>query len=463
MKPSLRMNLSQHLNLTPQLQQAIRFMQLSTIDLKQEIQNIIESNPMLEAISEITEDEPQSNKEENEELNDIQWAQLFSSHNRMTGTDKNDYNLENLYSTTTTLRDHLQWQLNLTHMTDIDRVIGTTIIDAINDDGYLSQTLSEIHDSLYHKQQPIQMKEIEVVRHIIQNFDPVGCGSINISDCLQIQLKYLAEKIPYKELSETIIADDMEYLAHHNYQQLMKKYQVNEEVIHQVLSNIQKLYPKPGSLIFQNVTQYVIPDLLVKKRGGIWQVYLNPDTLPKLSINSQYAGLIKKVKNKSDSAYLKHHLQEAHWFLKSIQSRQNTLLNVAKCIVEYQQDFLEHGEEAMKPLILNDVAQKLGLHDSTISRATTQKYIHTPKGLFELKYFFSNQVGTSNGDEYSAKALQAILKKIIAEEDRKKPLSDNKIVALFKEKGIEIARRTVAKYREVMGIPSSHERKLFNY
>lgn len=461
MKPSLQLSISQQLTLTPQLQQAIRLLQLSTLDLQLEIQQIVESNPMLEATpnEEKEESRPENEKQSQEEFADFQWSQLYTSQNKRTSFDDTDFNYENLYCATTNLQDHLRWQLDLTPMSDIDRVIATSIIDAIDDDGFLTQTMLELYASLDSEAHPLDIEEIDVVRHRVQHFDPVGCASKNLAETLLVQLEQLPETNDELELAKRIIRTDIELLGQHNYRQLMKNHQVNENSLDKVLQIIQRLNPKPGSLIHQGITEYIIPDIIVKKIEGEWQVVLNQNTLPRLSINNHYASLIQRADNSADNQFLKNNLQEARWFLKSIQSRQETLLKVAQCIVEYQQEFLEHGDEAMKPLILNDVALALDMHESTISRVTTQKFMHTPRGVFELKYFFSSHVTTSSGGECSSTAIRAVIKKLIAAENRKKPLSDSKIAQLIGDQGIQVARRTVAKYREAMGIAPSNERK----
>ncbi|KTD17356.1 RNA polymerase factor sigma-54 [Legionella jordanis] len=461
MKPSLQLNISQQLTLTPQLQQAIRLLQLSTLDLQQEIQQVVESNPMLEILPSEEKEElrSQESKLMQEEFNDFQWAQLYSSQHKRSNFEELDFNYENLYCTTTNLLDHLRWQLDLTPMSDVDRVIATAIIDAIDDDGFLTLSLNELHSSLDSEAHPLDFEEIEAVRHRVQHFDPVGCASINLAETLLVQLDQLPDSSGDIALAKRIIQEDIELLGQHNYRQLMKNYQVNEATLDRILQIIQRLNPKPGSLIQQSTTEYIIPDVIVKKIDGIWQVTLNQSTLPRLSINNHYASLIQRADNSADNQFLKNNLQEARWFLKSIQSRQETLLKVAQSIVEYQKDFLEHGEEAMKPLILNDVAQALDMHESTISRVTTQKFMHTPRGVFELKYFFSSHVATASGGECSSTAIRAVIKKLIAAENRKKPLSDSKIAQLIGEQGIQVARRTVAKYREAMGIAPSNERK----
>lgn len=459
MKPSLQLSINQQLTLTPQLQQAIRLLQLSTVDLQQEIQQIVESNPMLESTPNEEKDESRTeNKQNQDEFADFQWSQLYSNQNKRTNFDDIDFNYENLHCTTTNLQDHLRWQLDLTPMSDVDRVIATSIIDAIDDDGFLTLPLTELHTSLDSDSHPLDLEEIEVVRHRLQHFDPVGCASNNLAETLLIQLEQLPDNAEV-DLAKRIIRNNIELLGQHNYRQIMKNHHANETSLDKALQIIQRLNPKPGSLIQQDVTEYIIPDITVKKIENVWQVALNPNTLPRLSINNHYASLIQRADNSADNQFLKNNLQEARWFLKSIQSRQETLLKVARCIVEYQQDFLEHGDEAMKPLILNDVALALDMHESTISRVTTQKFMHTPRGVFELKYFFSSHVTTVTGGECSSTAIRAVIKKLIAGENRKKPLSDSKIAELIGGQGIQVARRTVAKYREAMGIAPSNERK----
>lgn len=462
MKPTLQLSIGQHLTLTPQLQQAIRLLQLSTIDLQQEIQLIVESNPMLEATPNEEKEEPglNGNQENNDEFADFQWSQLYNNANKRTNFDDNDYNFDNLHCTTTNLQDHLRWQLELSPMSDVDRVIATTLIDAINDDGFLTMPMEDIYASLNSEDFPLDLDEIEAVRHRIQLFDPVGCASSTLAETLLIQLEQLPLDTGHLKIAKKIIVEDIDLLGQHNYRQLMKNHQINEKIVDEILQIIQRLNPKPGNLIHQDITEYIIPDLTVKKVDNQWKVYLNQNVLPNLTINNQYASLIQRADNSVDNQFLKNNLQEARWFLKSIQSRQETLLKVATCIVDYQKGFLELGEEAMKPLILNDVASALDMHESTISRVTTQKFMHTPRGVFELKYFFSSHVNTDAGGECSSTAIRAVIKKLITAENRKKPLSDSKIADLIAAQGIKVARRTVAKYREAMGIAPSNERKI---
>ncbi len=460
MKPSLQLSIGQHLTLTPQLQQAIRLLQLSTLDLQQEIQLIVESNPMLEATSsEEKDDSRNSEQQQHDEFIEFQWSELYQNSSKNTHVGDNDYNFDNLHCTTTNLQDHLRWQLHLATMSDIDRVIATSIIDALSNDGFLNIPLTELHASLNSIEHPIDFDEIEAVRHRVQLFDPVGCASINLAEALIIQLEQLSIETPHLELTKRIIHESIDLLGQHNYKLLMKNHQINEKQLEEILRTIQGLNPKPGHLIHEDITEYIIPDLTVKKINGTWRVLLNQDALPRLTINNHYASLIQRADTSADNQFLKNNLQEARWFIKSIQSRQETLFKVAVCIMEYQHAFLELGEEAMKPLVLNDIALALDMHESTISRVTTQKFIHTPRGVFELKYFFSSHVNTQAGDECSSTAIRAVIRKLIASENGKKPLSDSKLALILEEQGIQVARRTVAKYREAMSIAPSNERK----
>jgi RNA polymerase sigma-54 factor len=454
MKPSLRINVGQQLTLTPQLQQAIRLLQLSTQDLQQEIQCQLESNPMLNAT--ITEEEEGLHQEENE-FADFQWSNLYVNQTKKYQFNEDIHNYDNLSCTSFNLQDHLRWQLEFTPMTNIDHAAALAIIDAIDEDGFLTLSLDELRETLNGL---LSCTEIDVVRHRIQHFDPLGCGAMNLADALLFQLAHPPTDTPLLLLTKKIIKENLALLGKHNYQQLIKIYHIDEIMLDKVLNIIQHLNPKPGSMFNQRKPEFVIPDLNVKKIGHAWRVEHNPNTLPHLSINSYYSSLIRRTNNSIDQQFLKSNLQEARWFLKSIKSRQETLLKVARYIVDYQKGFLEYGEEAMKPLTLDEVAHALGMHESTISRVTTQKFIETPRGLLELKYFFSNSVPTVMGGGCSSVAIRAVIKKLIAKENCKKPLSDSKIVRLITDQGINIARRTVAKYRETMGIASSSERKM---
>lgn len=493
MKQSLQLRLGQQLTMTPQLQQAIRMLQLSTLELQLEIQQALESNLMLEEADEYEEyesgteegvseesvnEQPTETSAESEldypeeqgptendaipdELPvDSVWDDIYDSTQASSApSSDDDRGFEYGDTSTESLREHLLWQMQLTPLSDTDTQIAEAIIDAINDDGFLSVSLEDLLGGLQQQvSEEIELDEVEAVLHIIQNFDPAGVAARDLRESLLLQLKALPDDTPWLEEAITLLNQHFELLAGRDYTQLKRVLKLSEEQLTQVTRLIQALNPRPGSQVSNSRPEYVVPDVIVKKVKGSWRVELNPDAAPRLRINHHYASLIKQM-NSSDSTTLKNHLQEARWFIKSLQSRNETLLRVATSIVEHQRDFLDEGEVAMKPLVLHDIAEELGMHESTISRTTTRKFMHTPRGIFELKYFFSSHVGTASGGECSSTAIRAMIKKLIAEEPPKKPLSDSKIADILSKEGINVARRTVAKYREAMAIPPSNERK----
>lgn len=338
-------------------------------------------------------------------------------------------------------------------------MIGLAIIEAVNPDGYLSCTLDDLFVSLQTQLEELEVEEVKVLQHRVQQFDPVGCGCSDLKECLLVQLRQLPSTAPHFRNAEKLITLHLESLGNRDYARVMRRTKLKEEQLREAFSLIQSLNPKPGSTIDQKDAEYVIPDISVRKVKGRWTVDLNSDALPKLRINNNYASMVQRANNSRDNVFMKNHLQEARWFLKNLQSRNETLMKVASQIIAYQQEFLEKGDEAMKPLVLADVAGAVGMHESTISRVTTNKYMHTPRGVYELKYFFSSHVSTTEGGECSSTAVRAHIRKIIAEEMPCRPLSDNKMVAILGEQGIKVARRTIAKYRESMNIPPSNERK----
>lgn len=483
MKPSLQLKLGQQLAMTPQLQQAIRLLQLSTLDLQQEIQEALESNPLLdveepmddfagadnttaneekEASADVAEPEPQDSSEliEKSEISaeleiDTTWDDVYSANTGSTGIALDDDAPVYQGETTQTLQDYLLWQLDLTPFSDTDRTIAMALIDAIDDYGYLTQSLEEILENFHDEE--IELDEIEAVRKRIQQFDPLGVASVNLQDCLLLQLATYPADTPWLDEAKTLLSQYIDQLGNRDYKVILKEAKLKEEELRDVLQLIQQLDPRPGSRIASEHAEYVIPDVSVFKEHGKWIVTINPDSVPRLKINQQYANLGRG--NSADSNYIRTNLQEAKWLIKSLESRNETLLKVAKCIVEHQRDFFEYGEEAMKPMVLNDVALAVDMHESTISRVTTQKYMHTPRGIFELKYFFSSHVSTDNGGECSSTAIRALIKKLVAAETPAKPLSDSKIAALLADQGIQVARRTIAKYRESLGIAPSSQRK----
>ncbi|MGB0732792.1 MAG: RNA polymerase factor sigma-54, partial [Pontibacterium sp.] len=360
-----------------------------------------------------------------------------------------------------TLQDHLNWQLNLTPMSDLDRLIATSIIDGVNPDGYLTVTLEDIHQHLCEDEgiEELELTEVQAVLNRIQQFDPAGVAARDLSECLSIQLMQLPKETPWRAQALNVVQNYLKLLGAHDYRQLMRKARLKEPQLQQVIALIQEQNPKPGASISTETAEYVIPDVIVTKQQDVWQTRLNGDVAPKLQINNGYADLVKRADNSEQNVYLKNHLQEARWFIKSLQSRNETLLKVAKEIVRRQEGFFEHGEEGMKPMVLHDIAEAVEMHESTISRVTTQKFMHTPRGIFELKYFFSSHVNTSDGGAASSTAIRALIKKLVAAENTAKPLSDSKIAAFLEDQGFKVARRTIAKYREAMNIPPSNERK----
>ncbi len=480
--------------MTPQLQQAIRLLQLSTLDLKQEIQDALDSNLMLETEEEgNSRDEANSSEQAaNERLNgesakeakgndannekeidgeannmpeelpvDSGWDDVYDSalppSSGLASKESGDSDYLAQRRSASTLYDHLTWQLNLTPFSEIDRGIAFAIIDGIDEDGYLRVDLEEILTSLDDEE--IEMDEVEAVLHRIQQFDPPGVGARNLQECLQIQLKQLPEPHPNQNEALRLVTDYFDLLAQQDHQQIKRRLKIDDATLSSINQLIRSMVPRPGSLVAESEPQYVIPDVFVSRKNGTWLVELNGEATPKLRVNAEYARLIRRADNSDDNNYLKNHLQEARWFIKSLMSRNETLLRVATKIVELQRGFFEHGEEAMKPLVLRDIAEALELHESTISRVTTQKYMHTPRGTLEFKYFFSSHVSTAGGGECSATAIRALIKKLIAAEKPNKPLSDNKLANILADQGIKVARRTVAKYRESMAIPPSNERK----
>lgn len=499
MKQSLQLKLGQQLTMTPQLQQAIRLLQLSTLDLQQEIQEALDSNPMLEMeelgessndadtekssdsdtspadtdttaeVSKNVENDTESTAdgEWSEEIPqdlpvDTSWDDVYESSGPTlpaSNYDSDDSDFESRRGVTETLYDHLMWQLNLTPISERDEIIAMAIIDAVEPSGLLGSSIADIFEGLETNLEELEIDEVVAVQHRLQQFDPSGVCSENLEQCLLVQLAQFSSDTPYLDAAKQIVEHYLPLLGSRDYRQLMRKTRLKEPELAQAISLIKSLNPHPGDAIESRETEYVVPDVFVEKRDGRWMVELNPDIAPRLRINSDYASLVKRADSSRENTFLKNNLQEARWFLKSLQSRNETLLKVATCIVEKQRGFLEYGAEAMKPLVLHDIAELVEMHESTISRVTTQKYMHTPQGIFELKYFFSSHVSTDSGGECSSTAIRAIIKKLVAAENAKKPLSDSKITEMLADQGIRVARRTIAKYRESLNIPPSNERK----
>ncbi|GAB4344703.1 MAG: RNA polymerase factor sigma-54 [Gammaproteobacteria bacterium] len=482
MKQSIQLRLGQQLTMTPQLQQAIRLLQLSTLELHTEIQQALDSNLMLEAEedsesgadSDAVAEQGKGNGEASVERTlpsepaeipnelpvDSAWEDVYDTGGAgYSAGDSEEREFEIPADSGESLHDHLRWQLELTPFNETDRAIATVLIDSINEDGYLGCTTEEVLAALEDEHGEIELDEVEAVLHRIQNFDPPGVACRNLGECLHLQLKQLAPDTPHRDDAILLVTEHLDLLGGRDQQTLLRRSRLSEEALRNAMDLIRTLNPRPGSAMPGPAPEYIVPDVVVRKIDGAWRVELNPETTPKLRINRQYASMIRRADNSADNTTLKSHLQEARWFLKSLQSRNETLLKVASCIVERQQQFLEYGEEAMKPMVLRDIAEAIDMHESTVSRVTTRKYMHTPRGIYEFKYFFSSHVSTVNGGECSATAIRALMKKLVAAENPAKPLSDNKIASILSEQGIKVARRTVAKYREALNIPPSNERK----
>ncbi len=479
MKPTLQLRLGTSLTMTPQLQQAIQLLQLSTLDLRQEIQQALESNPMLELDEEYesldvaeTQDKSEiSTSETNSEIPeeyplDSDWSDLYQDHagsltSSGSGSSSEDGPDFDRNTSVESLQDHLRWQLAMTDLDARERQMAESLIDAVDGAGYLSMSLDELVDGLRGQGLPgLKASELEQVLLRLQQFDPTGVFARDLRECLLLQLALLPDDLPLLAQARRLVRQFLEALGNDDRKLLKRRLSLDDDELDHVIRLVRALDPRPASAWGEPASDYVIPDLLVRHTRHGWQVELNPEALPKLRIQPEYAALIKRADKSADNTFLKDNLQEARWLMKSLSSRNDTLLKVGREIMARQIDFLEQGEEGMKPLILANIAEVVEMHESTISRVTTQKYIHTPRGVFELKFFFSSQVGGSgNGDAHSSTAIRARIRKLISEEPARKPLSDSRLVDLLASDGIEVARRTVAKYREAMGIPSSSERK----
>jgi RNA polymerase sigma-54 factor len=486
MKQTIQIRLGQQLTMTPQLQQAIKLLQLSTLDLQREIQDALESNLMLENADEADatltgEDEDQLTRQRADEARidaevrpddsampsdlptDSDWADTFDTGNiglasSSVRTDgSSDYDLFATQSRPQTLHDHLAWQLNLARFGPRDTAIAEALIDAIDADGYLRLDLDDLPGIV--GDDSLEPEEIAAVLHRIQSFDPSGVGARDLRECLLLQLRQLDVDTPGRDDALRICDRYFNALGRNDLDDLRRRTRLGDDDLRVALSLIRSLSPRPGTAVAEVRTEYVVPDVLVRKVSGNWLAELNPETTPSLRVNASYAKLIQRSDPSPGNSCLRTHLQEARWFIKSLASRNDTVLRVARKIVELQQGFFEHGEEAMRPLVLRDIADALELHESTISRVTTQKYMHTPRGTLEFKYFFSSHVNTASGGECSSTAIRAFIRKLVAAETPSKPLSDNKIAGILADQGINVARRTVAKYREALGIPPSNERK----
>ncbi|MDA8115351.1 MAG: RNA polymerase factor sigma-54 [Acidithiobacillus sp.] len=471
MKQGLELKLGQHLAMTPQLQQAIRLLQLSTLDLQQEVQSMLESNPLLdeetgddgggpvpETLEPPSEDRQLDLAAEDtlpDELPvDSQWDDVFDLGTSGSGSaaDEDLPDFESRNSHSQSLQDYLRWQADMTHFSPDERNMAELIIDAIDERGYLAESLEELAVNMN-----VQEDALLAVLLRVQDFDPPGVGARDLSECLLLQLKQMVEGGAPVLLAQRIVKDHLQALARHDYPRLCAALGVDEEALRAAMALISALNPKPGEEVGAESTEYVIPDVIVRWTGKRLRVDMNPEAMPKLRINRRYAGMAggKDAAHK----YIQDQLNEARWFIKSLQSRQDTILKVARAIVERQKDFFASGPESMRPMVLRHIAEAVEMHESTVSRVTNQKYMITPRGLYEFKYFFSSHVGTDSGGSASATAIRALLIKMTQAESARHPLSDAEIAKVLADQGIQIARRTVAKYREAANIPAASQRR----
>ncbi|MGE4535102.1 RNA polymerase factor sigma-54 [Halomonas sp.] len=464
-KASLQLRVGTQLTMTPQLQQAIALLQLSTLDLRQEIQQAMESNPLLELDEEFGEQASVETPEEEwaseipaELSTDSEWSDTYTDLAAPAGGEGPDFERQ---AEGQSLRGHLAWQLAMSDLAPRERQIAESLIDAVDDAGYLSSPLDELCEGLRAQGLAgLRSREVETVLLRLHQFEPTGVFARDLRECLALQLAALPDDTPCLPQARRLVRQFLEALAGDDRRLLKRRLGLDDAALDATIALVRALDPRPGSAFAGVTDDYVVPDLVAYHDRHGWRVELNPEALPRLRIQPDYAALVRRADSSDDNRFLKDHLQEARWLMKSLASRNDTLLRVGREILARQLDFLEQGEEAMKPLILADIAEAVEMHESTISRVTTQKFIHTPRGVFELKYFFSSQVGgEGDGDAHSSTAIRARIRKLIQEEPPRKPLSDSKLVALLDEAGIKVARRTVAKYREAMGIPSSSERK----
>ncbi len=504
MKQALELRVGQKLTMTPQLQQAIKMLQLSALELQQEIQQALDHNFMLEeGVEEEIEWEATSSEPElaaSERLANEEWSsssEFSSTEIDSEPLDRFENPLGEIEPLTTTpdelatdsswedtfepllpassgdhdeedrhdfadsrpqsLQDHLLWQMELSRFTALDRAIAEAIIDAVNEEGFLTQSVDELHAALQPAYPELELAEVVAVLHRVQQFDPAGVAAESLQESLLLQLRQQPNS-PIRQLALKTVKYYFDKLASRDYAQMKRRLKISDSEFNEVMSLIRQMNPRPGSAFQSAGSEFVTPDVLVFKVKGEWRAVVNPEHAPRLRVNSHYLGLMRQM-GERDGATLRTHLQEARWFIKSLQSRNETLLKVSEQIILHQRDFLEQGAVGMRPMILADIARELDMHESTISRTTNRKYMHTPRGLFELKYFFSSHVQTAEGGECSSTAIRAMIKEIIAQESPIKPLSDDKVALLLKERGIHVARRTIAKYREAMGIAPSNERK----
>jgi RNA polymerase sigma-54 factor len=467
MKQSLQLKVSQQLTLTPQLQQSIKLLQLSTLDLQTEVERLLLDNPLLERADEAAEGPGESEIREAEPVAETMSSSESGDEGPASGeltewghgsgrSDDDDYDPLANVPCPVSLRDHLLAQLGELVLEQRERAIVILLIEELDDEGFLPSTLEQLLEELPAELE-LELAELADGLAVLQSFDPAGVGAHDLPEALLLQLERVPDGTPGRALAWDIVKEHLSLLGQRDYGKLKKLLAVDDAELKTAQQLIATLTPRPAANFGSEETHYVVPDVRVLKRKGRWLAELNPGAMPRLRINSNYARLVSE--QRSGAGELAPRLQEAKWFVKNIQQRFDTILKVSEAIVERQQAFFEHGEVAMRPLILRDIAEELGLHESTISRVTSQKYLLCPRGLFELKYFFGSALETDSGGECSATAIKALIRQLIEAEDRSHPLSDSRIAELLAKQGIQVARRTVAKYREAMLIAPVNQRK----
>jgi RNA polymerase sigma-54 factor len=482
MKPTLQLRISQQLTLTPQLQQAIRLLQLSTQDMHQEVARLLEENPMLEAAEEsatgtfspdvsslpahsaATPDEPQAAQTDDRGADDFgpdtfgnEPADWNTGGGAMRSTDDEDEAYPEQAAEQASLREHLHSQLTTSSIDDKDRKVVGLLIDALDENGYLAQDLEELA-GLLPGELEITLDDLETALVQLQHLDQPGLGARNLGECLALQLKALPEDTPQRDLAIRLASHHLDLVAAHDFSKIKKLLRCSDDELRTAQHLITCLNPKPGAEFGQSVADYVVPDVIVEKHKNKWRARLNAEAMPKLRVNQIYANILQQRSDKN-SSQLAIQLQEAKWLIKNLEQRFDTILRVAQAIVERQANFFEHGEIGMRPLVLREIADELELHESTISRSTTQKFMRTPRGIYEFKHFFGSGLATESGGTCSSTAIRELIKQLVSAEDAHKPLTDSRMSEILAQQGIVVARRTIAKYRESMRILPVNLRK----
>ena len=485
MKHSLQLKLSQHLTLTPQLQQSIRLLQLSTLDLNQEIENFLVENPLLERVdlnyepplvmplsgpnqeapsntkeSEATSDAADFSEASQAETTDWDATSDWGSEGSGNGNkrdDDDDFGGSDLQAVAETLLQHLLNQINVTQMSERDKHVVEMLIGNLDEDGYLPQSLEELFSQLPPELE-LEVEDLQIALQHLQHLDPIGIGARSLSECLSLQLRALPGTTEFREPATRIVAEHLNLLGARDFTKLKRVLNIDDQALKGAQHLIVSLDPKPGRAFGLSDTRYVVPDVVVRKERGKWVAVLNNDAIPKLRVNKMYADILSRSRDGS-GAQLASQLQEARWLIKNVQQRFETILKVSQAILDRQKHFFDHGEVAMRPLILREIADAIGVHESTVSRVTTQKFMFTPRGIYELKYFFGSHVSTETGGSASSTAIRALIKQLVSAEDSKKPLSDSRISDILSQQGFVVARRTIAKYRDSLQISSANLRK----